>query len=176
MSYKIHDMDSAPEAARPLLEKAASSYGFIPNILGIMAESPALLESYMTLSGIFEKTDFSATEQQVVLLAVSHENGCGYCKAAHAGIAAMNQVPEDVVQAVVAGREIDDARLEALRRFTTRVVDTRGTPDPGDVDAFLDAGYATRHVFDVIAGVGMKTLSNYTNHIARTPLDAQFGG
>lgn len=176
MSYKIHDVDSAPEGAKPLLEKAASSFGFIPNILGIMAESPALLESYMTLSGIFEKTDFSATEQQVVLLAVSHENGCGYCKAAHSGIAQMHQVPEHVVQAVVAGREIDDARLEALRCFTTRVVETRGAPSRTDVDAFLEAGYSTRHVFDVITGVGMKTLSNYTNHIAQTPLDPQFGG
>ena len=29
---------------------------------------------------------------------------------------------------------------------------------------------------DVIMGIGMKTLSNYTNHVANTPLDAGFTG
>jgi hypothetical protein len=33
------------------------------------------------------------------------------------------------------------------------------------------AGYTRRQVLDVVLGVGMKTLSNYTNHIAHTPLD-----
>ncbi|MFW5927106.1 MAG: carboxymuconolactone decarboxylase family protein, partial [Wenzhouxiangella sp.] len=79
MSYSVHDKSTAPAEARPLLEKAESAYGFVPNLLGIMAESPALLEAYMTVGQIFEKTDFSPTEQQVVLLAVSADNQCGYC-------------------------------------------------------------------------------------------------
>ena len=176
MSYQVHNIDSAPEASKPLLEKAESAFGFIPNILGVMAESPALLEAYMTASEVFEKTDFSATEKQVVLLAVSQDNGCGYCKAAHSGIASMQKVPDEVIKAVVEGQSIDDDKLEALRKFTQRVVSTRGNPKSSDIDAFLEAGYSKRHVLDVIAGVGMKTLSNYTNHIAETPVDKQFQG
>jgi uncharacterized peroxidase-related enzyme len=176
MSYQVHDTGSAPESSRPLLEKAEGAFGFVPNILSIMAESPALLEAYMSLSEIFEKTDFDATEKQVVLLAVSHDNGCGYCLAAHSGIASMQKLPDDVIEAVVQGRKIDDDRLEALRAFTQRVVSTRGNPGSDDIDAFLKAGYSRRQLLDVIAGVGMKTLSNYTNHIAETPLDKQFGG
>jgi uncharacterized peroxidase-related enzyme len=174
MSYQVHNIDSAPEAARPLLEKAESAFGFVPNILGVMAESPALLEAYMGHRRLFEKTDFSATEKQVVLLAVSQDNGCGYCKAAHSGIASMQKVPDDVIEAVVNGQSIDDDKLEALREFTQRVVSTRGNPEGTDIDAFLEAGYSKRHVLDVITGVGMKTMSNYTNHIAETPLDKQF--
>ena len=176
MSYQVHDIDGAPEASKPLLEKAESAFGFIPNILGVMAESPALLEAYMTVSEVFEKTDFSATEKQVVLLAVSQDNGCGYCKAAHSGIASMQKVPDEVIKAVVEGQSIDDDKLEALRTFTQRVVSTRGNPEGSDIDAFLEAGYSKRHVLDVIAGVGMKTMSNYTNHIAETPIDKQFQG
>ncbi|MDZ7790651.1 MAG: carboxymuconolactone decarboxylase family protein [Xanthomonadales bacterium] len=176
MSYTVHDKSSAPAEARALLEKAESAYGFVPNLLGIMAESPAMLEAYMTMNQIFEKTDFSASEQQVVLLAVSEDNECGYCKAAHTAIAAMQGVPEDVARAAADGSEIGDSRLEALRRFTGKVVSSRGNPSDADVSAFLDAGYERRHVLDVLVGVGMKTLSNYTNHIAETPLDEQFGG
>lgn len=176
MSHTVHDKSSAPSAARPLLEGAESAFGFVPNLLGIMAESPALLEAYMTIGEIFEKTDFSATEKQIVLLAISRENECGYCQAAHSAIAAMQKVPEEVVSAVVEGREIDDPRLEALRRFATRVVETRGNPSESDIERFLSAGYKRRHLLDVLVGVGMKTMSNYTNHLADTPLDRPFGG
>ena len=79
MTFTVYDASNAPENARPLLEKAQSAYGFVPNILGVMAESPPLLEAYMSLSEIFEKTDLDATERQLVLLTVSHENNCGYC-------------------------------------------------------------------------------------------------
>jgi uncharacterized peroxidase-related enzyme len=176
MSHSVHDKSSAPADARPLLEQAESAFGFVPNLLGIMAESPALLESYMTMGKIFEKTDFSASEQQVVLLAISEDNDCGYCTAAHTAIASMQGVPEDVAKAAAEGREIDDPKLEALRRFTGKVVSSRGNPSEADIEAFFDAGYKRRHVLDVITGVGMKTLSNYTNHIAETPLDSQFEG
>ena len=40
-----------------------------------------------------------------------------------------------------------------------------------EVGAFLAAGHTRRNVLDVVLGVGMKTLSNYTNHLAHTPLD-----
>jgi len=176
MPHSVHDKSTAPAEALPLLEKAESAYGFVPNLLGVMAESPALLEAYMTMNQIFEKTDFSPSERQVVLLAVSEDNECGYCTAAHTAIASMQGVPEDVARATAEGRAIDDSKLEALRRFTGKVVASRGNPSADDVSAFLNAGYERRHVLDVLTGVGMKTLSNYTNHIAETPLDKQFGG
>lgn len=176
MAYTVHDKQSAPQEANPLLDKAEQNYGFVPNLLGVMAESPALLEAYMTISQIFEKTDFTATEKQTVLLAVSEHNECGYCKAAHSAIASMQEVPQPVIQSVVEGRPIDDPRLEALRKFTRTVVATRGNPEQGDIDAFFEAGYSRRHLLDVLVGVGMKTMSNYTNHIAETPVDEQFGG
>ncbi len=176
MTFTVYDPSNAPEDARPLLQKAESAYGFVPNILGVMAESPALLEAYMSLSQIFDKTDFSATERQLVLLTVSHENNCGYCTKAHSAIAAMQDVPDSVVEAVAEGRPLEDSRLEALRQLTRRAVSTRGNLEASDIEAFHAAGYSTRHVLDVLTGVGMKTLSNYTNHIADTPLDVQFGG
>jgi alkylhydroperoxidase family enzyme len=72
----------------------------------------------------------------------------------------------EVVAALRAGKPVDDPGLEAVHTFTRVVVDNRGWVDDGRVDAFLAAGYTRRHVLDVILGVGVKTLSNYTNHIA----------
>jgi alkylhydroperoxidase family enzyme len=54
------------------------------------------------------------------------------------------------------------------------MVRCRGHATDEEVQTFLDAGYTRAHIFDVLVGIGMKTLSNYTNHIADTPLDVAF--
>ncbi len=174
MNYKVHDIASAPEGAKPTLTAAQQAYGFLPNLLGVMAEAPALLKGYATLSKIFEESSFSPAERQVVLLTTSYTNECGYCMAAHSAIAGMQKVPQDVIDALRNGAPIGDGKLEALRKFTARVVATRGWPSEADVNAFLGAGYGKAQVLEVVLGVGIKTLSNYANHIADTPLDGAF--
>ena len=142
--------------------------------MAIMAESPALVKAYATIGKIFEETSFSDIERQLVLLAVSHENICDYCMAAHSSIAQMVKMPVPIIDALRDGRPLPDQRLEALRQFVRTVVKNRGHATEPEVKAFLDAGYTRAQIFDVLVGVGMKTLSNYTNHIAETPLDAAF--
>ena len=55
-----------------------------------------------------------------------------------------------------------------------RINETRGWPEQGDIDALLDAGYSQQTVLEVILGTSLKVMSNYTNHIASTPLDNAF--
>ncbi len=166
--------DQAPDDAQTLLKEAKDKYGFVPNLLGVMAHAPALLEAYMTLSGLFDKTSLSPTERQIVLLAISAENQCTYCVSAHTAIAQMQNVDEAAVEAIRNGKPIDDAKLEALRRFAVEIATTRGWPGDEVKQAFHDAGYTEAQSLEVILGVGTKTLSNYTNHAADTPLDDAF--
>lgn len=174
MQWKLHDENSAPEESRELLNNAKGKYGFVPNLLGVMSESPALLEAYLTLSGIFDRTSFNSTEKQVILLAVSYANGCSYCMSAHTAIAGMHGVPQDVTDALREDSPIEDEKLEALRRLAFEIGDTRGRPSDQAVENFLNAGYSRGQFLEVILGAGLKTLSNYTNHIAETPLDRAF--
>ncbi|MGH9748715.1 MAG: carboxymuconolactone decarboxylase family protein [Candidatus Polarisedimenticolia bacterium] len=174
--FPVHDVTSAPERSRPILEQARRALGFVPNLYGVLAESPALLKGYTTLAAGFEGCSLSAAERQVVLLTTSFENGCDYCMAAHSAIARMQHVPEGIVAAVRDGATISDPKLEALRGFTRELVRRRGWVPAADVQTFLDVGYTTEQVLEVIVGVGLKTLSNYANHLAGTPLDAAFKG
>lgn len=176
MTYQIHDLDTAPAAAKEILAGAKKAFGFVPNMLGMMAGAPALAKAYTTLSRIFEETSFTAAERQVVLLTTSYENGCEYCVAAHSVVAGMQKVPEAVIGAIRSGNPIADPKLEALRRFTAVVVQSRGWPGDEATKALLAAGYGRQQVLEVVLGIGFKTLSNYTNHIADTPLDVSFAG
>lgn len=170
----VQSVESAPDASRDLLKSAGSKFGFVPNLLGMFANAPALLEGYLTLAAIFDKASLSPVERQIVLLAASFENGCEYCMAAHTAIAGMQKVDQAVIGALRDGQPIADAKLEALRSFTAEAVRTRGWPSAETVARFTGAGYTPAQALEVILGIGVKTLSNYANHLAATPLDAAF--
>lgn len=174
MNLKVHTRESAPAEARGDLQAVAERYGFVPNLMGVMAGAPSLLKAYLQIGELFSRTSLTPVEQQVVLLTVSASNRCDYCMAAHSVAARMQKVPEEVVRVLRDGVPIADARLEALRVVTAEIVERRGWPTETSVAAFFAAGYANEQLLEVVLGVGMKTLSNYTNHLAHTPLDKQF--
>ncbi|MCE7001084.1 carboxymuconolactone decarboxylase family protein [Saccharothrix sp. S26] len=174
--FTVHDETTAPEAARPHLEAGRARLGFVSTLNAVMAESPELLAGYNALAEQFTKSSLPAKAKQVVLITASVVNGCEYCVAAHSTVALKAGVDEETVRALRAGKPVTDESLEAVRKFTERVVTDRGWVDEEQVESFLAAGHTRRHVLDVVLGVGMKTLSNYTNHIAHTPLDPAWQG
>lgn len=174
MPFIVHNHDTAPAPSRDIIDRAELKFGFLPNLMGVMTESPATLEAYFTLAGLFDETSLTPTERQIVLLTTSYENGCDYCMAAHSVIARMQKVPENVIRSIRKGCPLKDDRLEALHRFTKSVVNQRGFVSKEDVDSFMQAGYRKENILDVVFGVSFKTLSNYTNHITEAPLDDAF--
>ncbi|MFQ5764770.1 MAG: carboxymuconolactone decarboxylase family protein [Rhodospirillales bacterium] len=173
-SFNPHTTDTAPEQSRAGLYAAQRKFGFIPNMIGVLAESPAALEAYQAIGAIFEKSGFSAGEQAILALAVSVENGCDYCVPAYTGLAVKADVDEAVIEAVRDGGPIADARFSALRDFADQVVAERGLVTDAQVDAFLAAGFTKAQVLEVIVAAAFKLISNYTNHVADVPLDEPF--
>lgn len=174
MKLNVHSTESAPAEARAELRAVREQYGFLPNLMGVMANAPPLLKAYLALNELFQQTTLSPTEQQVVLLTISEANRCEYCVAAHTVTARMHKVPHGVIESIRSGQPIADDRLDALRSLTAEIVEIRGWPNQSTIDDFLSAGFTASQMLEVVLAVGMKTLSNYTNHLAQTPLDSQF--
>ena len=173
-SFSVHTQNTAPKDSLEQLRIAEKASGFVPNLIGVLAESPVAVKAYLTIGAIFEKSSFSLTERQVVLLTVSRYNECHYCIAAHSTAAEMQKVPSEVIDAIRNDEPIAIYKLEALRVFTAAVVDKRGWVSDQDLNAFFEAGYEKQQVLEVIVGIAMKTLSNYVNHISDTPVDSAF--
>lgn len=169
---------NADSIAAGRMRAAQAGFGFVPNMYGVMANSPGLLDTYVHGYERFRAlSGFTPAEQEVVLLAVSRENGCTYCVAAHSFIAdKMSGVTPAVTDAIRDGQPIPDARLAALHDFTRTMVVKRGLPDSADVNAFLAAGYSERQILEVVLAIAVKTLSNYANHLCHTPVDGVFAG
>lgn len=175
--FTLHTPESAPEAARAMLQGAQKQMGFVPNLYANLANAPAALEAYFSLSAQLDKTSFNPIERQVVLLAASVENGCEFCVAAHSMIARkMAKAPDAVVDALRNHTAVPDARLEALATFTRTMVKQRGWVVGAPLEAFLKAGFTHQQALEVVLGVAMKTLSNYANHLTGTQTNEQFAG
>lgn len=172
--FKIHTTASAPAETRPLLTEVQDARGFLPNLLGQLAESPAALNAYAGIARALRASTLGPAERELVLVAAAAENDCHYCTPAHSWAASQTGLPSDVLQTVRAGRRVDDVRLEALRALAVGLVRSRGWVADAEVQRFLEAGFTRGEVLDVIALVAMKTLSTYANHIAETPLDPAY--
>ncbi|MBA3966042.1 MAG: carboxymuconolactone decarboxylase family protein [Nitrospirales bacterium] len=174
MEFSLHTMTTAPEASRPTLEATAKQYGFVPNLFGVLAESPTAVQAYAAVNKALEQSALSPVEQQVVTLTVSAINGCTYCMGAHSTVAQMVRMPDDILKELRDQKPLSDKKLNALRTFVIALMHHRGWVPEKDLEDFVAAGYTRRHILDVITLLALKTLSNYVNHLALTPLDSQF--
>lgn len=169
----IPSLEQAPEASQATLTAVKGKYGFVPNLLAGLAHAPAALHGYLALADLVAKTSLSPAEQQTVALAVSTENGCGYCVAAHSVLAGQ-VLSASQIAALRSGEPTGAPRIDALARFARAVVRARGWVEARELAAFLAAGFAREQVLEVLLGVAQKTLSNYANHLLETPLDSAF--
>ena len=174
MSFPSHDLDTAPEASKPLLEQSQKAFGRLPGLHKVLAESPQAYEGYQGRHKLFTETDFDAEELTVVWQAINVENECHYCVPAHTGIAKMMKVSDEISDALRNETALPTPKLEALRTFTVQMFRQRGNVSDDQMKAFFDAGYGHRAVLDVILGMAQKTISNYVNHVAQTPVDDVF--
>lgn len=171
--FPIHNENSAPEAARDMLAAAKADFGMTPNLEAVMATAPALLSSYVQGWAAFQTVSLTAIEQQVVYMTVNFENNCEYCIPWHSKLSAMAGMPQLEIDNLRQGRALKNPQWNALHQFTKTVVRTRGSIAPADLEAFLHAGYSQQQALEVVLGVAIKVMSNYTNALAQTPLDQE---
>ena len=172
--FTLHDETTAPDASKPLLAKSIASFGSIPGLHKVMAEAPGLLEGYQMLHHLFLNSSLDNDEKTVVWQTINVENSCHYCVPAHTGIAKKMGVDDEITEALRDEKPLPNAKLQALREFTLAVMHDRGNVDDAKVQTFLDAGFTKRNILEVVLGYSQKVMSNYTNHLANTPVDDMF--
>ena len=172
--FEIHDTQSAPANAKPLLQKSLDGFGMIPNLHGVMAEAPALLEGYQVTHHLAQQTSFDKDELTVVWQTCNVEHECHYCVPAHTMIANSMQVSPEVTEALRNSTALPSERLETLRATTLKMIRERGRLSEDDVQAFFAAGYTRQQLLEVVLVLSQKVMSNYVNHLAATPVDEPF--
>ena len=170
----IQTLESAPEASQPYLAKAKAKNGFIPNLLGVLANAPTAIETYLTVTEINSRSSFTLAEREVVQITAATNHGCSFCVAGHTAIAyKQGNLPPELVDGLRQQTALPDPKLDALATFTRAVIRSRGVVSDAELAAFKAAGYGEQQVIEVILGVALATLCNFSNSLAGTELNPE---
>lgn len=170
----IHSVDTAPEAAKPRVEAVQKLNGFVPNLIGVLANSPQALAFYQEVGKLNAQNSLTSEELEVVQITAAAHNGCGFCVAGHTKVAKKLNMPSNVIEALRKRLPIEDnSKYQALAQFTMQLIDQRGQVSDEQLAQFQAAGYSEQNVLDVVMGVALATLCNYANNVAKTEINPE---
>ena len=162
------------QATGPLKEtydNITKKMGKVVNIFQGMANSPAALNAYLSMSAALAEGELSPQDREVVYLAVSESNGCNYCVSAHTMIATRQAGLSESDTLAARRFESTDNKRAALLEFVSKVITTRGFVSDEDLAKVQSAGYTDCQITEAIGYIGLATFSNLFNHVHDTPLD-----
>lgn len=170
----LRTIENAPDEAKPRLEAAEKSNGFLPNLVRILANAPVALETYQTVSAINGRASLTLAEREAVQITAAATHGCGFCVAGHTAIADKKaKLDKGVIAALRDGTAVPDARLDAVARFTGAVIASRGAVSDAELAAFKAAGYDDQAALEVVLGVSLATLCNFANNLSQTDVNPE---
>jgi len=163
--------EQAPEKAQPLLAAVQKQLGTVPNLIRIVANSPAALEAYLGFSGALGKGALVAPTRERIALAVAEVNGCGYCLSAHTYLARNLAKLDDAEITANRNGASNDVKADAAVRFAVKLARGRGQASDADIRAIKESGYSNAEIVEIIAHVALNTFTNYVNEALKTEVD-----
>ncbi len=175
----IQTLETVSEEAKPRLEAVQKANGFVPNLIGVLANSPQALQFYQEIGKLNAQNSLTPTEIEVVQITSAVANGCGFCVAGHTKIATkLLKLPQELINALrecaTIGNEIEGhEKYQALAQFTLQLIDNRGQVSDEQLANFKAVGYSDQNVLDVVSGVALATLCNYANNVAQSEINPE---
>lgn len=162
-------------ARRAVRDEARDTFGFLPNLVKELSEhNPAAAKLYLDTTDLVAQGNLTDTEREVVFLTVSRYNDCHYCTSVHGKMAESSGVSPEIVDTINNGGLPSDDRLRVLVQATRLLLDKQGWLDDEDLKSLDTKGVSRDELFEINAIIGIKTFTNYVNHVAQTEVDAEF--
>lgn len=163
--------DTATGKAADLLAQVQKSLGLTPNMTKVMANSPALLQGYLALSGAVAGGKLRPAVRERLAIATAQLNGCEYCLSAHTYIGA-NIAKVDSTELDSARRgESNDPHVAALLKLSNDIAENAGDVDEVDIKAAREAGVTDEEIGELVANLALNILTNYFNVLAHVDND-----
>jgi AhpD family alkylhydroperoxidase len=171
--FPEYTIESAPAGSRRFMAATQNHLGYLPAATARWAASPHLLEGFARLLAIFDSGTLDPVAREVVVMTIATRNGCHICVAMHTARLTSLDASAEVIEALRSAAPLADQRLDAIRVFTLRVLDTAGDVGDDALAAFLACGYTRQQALEVVVGIGTYTMSTLANQLTGAPLDDQ---
>lgn len=169
---RVHSVNPqfAQGRTKELLEAVQQAFGMIPNTAKVMANSPAVLDSFLVFCSAMGQTHIGETLHNQVKLNTSETNSCDYCTSILCAIAPSAGLS---VEEILAGRtgKSKDPRTDAALKFADAVLETHGKVTDEQIGAVRQAGFGDTEIVEIVASVALGCFTNFLNNVADTELD-----
>ena len=168
--FPIHDELTAPEASLPVLKGALSSAGQLPNFLGVLAGSPAVLRGYARFRAELRQGTLTQPTLERIALAVAEHYRSQPGIALHERTARQAGLGIDEV-ALARRWESVDAREAALLRFLRPLAQTRCEAPMHLHEEAREAGWSDEQLLEAIAVLALESFTAMVNVAGEVPVD-----
>jgi uncharacterized peroxidase-related enzyme len=162
--------ETANGKAKLLLEAVQAKLKITPNMTRVMANSPAVLEGYLSFSGALAGGSLPAKLREEIALEVGEQNACQYCVSAHTAIGKLTGLTDAEIQEARDARSSSQKHAAALE-FARQVVAKRGRVADADFEAVRKAGFGDGEIAEIIAHVALNVFTNYFNIATEVEVD-----
>jgi uncharacterized peroxidase-related enzyme len=162
--------EKASGKAKELLEAVHAKLSITPNMTRVMANSPAVLEGYLSFSGALAGGSLNGKLREQIALEVGEQNTCQYCVSAHSVIGKMTGLSDAEIEAARDAKSSLPKSAAALT-FARQIVAKQGRASQADVDAVRSAGFSDGEIAEIIAHVALNIFTNYFNNTADVEVD-----
>lgn len=172
MTQRLTQVEPAQATGKvkELYDAVNAQIKMIPNLFRVFANSPQVLEGYLSLSGALSKDSLPAKLREQLAITTAEANGCDYCVSAHTTLGKMAGLDASELEKAQSGKSAD-SKTEAALTFARKIVETRGHVADADVAAVKAAGYNDAQIVEIISHVSLNIFTNITNNVARTKID-----
>lgn len=170
-AFPDHTIETAPAAARRTMTAIQSEWGYIPSGVAKLVTSPHALDGFLKLNAIFENTTLDPLVREAVVMTMATRNGCHLCIAIHTQRLQKLDADPAVIAALRTAAPLSDPRLDAVRRFTLRVLETTGDVGDAALDDFLAHDFTAQNALEVVLGIATYTLSTFANRLTAATID-----
>jgi alkylhydroperoxidase family enzyme len=168
--FQIHDDLTAPEGSLPIIKGALSTAGQLPNLIGVLAGSPAVLRAYARFRSELRHGSLSSRTLERISLAVASHYRSAPGIALHSRTARQAGLGLDEV---ALAREWDsrDEREAKLMRYLRALVDEQARPPMHLHEEAREAGWTDEQILEAIASVALETFTAMINVAGDVPVD-----
>jgi alkylhydroperoxidase family enzyme len=172
MELTVYSAENAPVESREILDGIAADLGFVPNMAGAAAGSPALLNAFDGLRRAVGSGGLDPVVRETAGLAVGVAVDNHYGVAFHSTVLSGLDVDDGELDSMRASRPPSDAKLAAVYDLARRIALDRGKVDDLAVAAASAAGVSTSEILEIVAECTFAGLVGTLDNLAgRVELD-----
>lgn len=165
--YPVPDIAELPDDIREKVLAIQEKAGFVPNVFLALAHRPDEMRAFFTQHDALMEREggLSRADREMIVVAVSADNGCQYCVAAHGAILRIRaKDPLIADQVAVNYRKADiTPRQRAMLDFAMKVSTDSRSVEEADFEALRGQGFDADDIWDIAA---ISAFFNMSNRIA----------